>query len=98
MKTCNDCPFMIETKSIGNVDWLKDVLHLAIHNSNNHTCHKTDPNADGYIGGEKRICNGIKMLNANDQSGVHVYKPVYRGWKEFFDSYLLKFKIEGFIK
>lgn len=64
MKTraCNTCPFRKNCKTIGAADWLSDVVRGLIHGNFHHSCHKTDPKADGYVGhkeGKESICMGI---------------------------------------
>jgi hypothetical protein len=98
VKPCSTCPFVIGSTNHGSPDWLKDVLGLAIHNKGKHTCHRSDPKADGYIKGQPIDCSGFEMLKVNNDVGVYVNKNVFRNFREFFISYLERYKIEGLIK
>lgn len=89
MKPCNDCPFMKSSPLAGAPDWLTDVMKF--HYSNKyfeHTCHKTDSNADGYIGGKKRECRGHLQMIMNESDGTPGQGGVYNNIKELCETYL----------
>lgn len=98
MKTCDDCPFVVGSKNTGSPDWLKDVFGLYLRKSTSHSCHKTDPIADGYIRGKRKDCNGIKMIEINEKTKTHIHKNVYKNFLDFFETYIQKYKFEGLIK
>lgn len=77
MKKCKTCPFILNTPNHGCMEWLWDVIKLFEIGSTSHSCHVTDAVADGYIGGEKRDCVGIKQLKTNNDSKHHVFKDVF---------------------
>lgn len=55
----------------GSPDWLLDVIQRDSANPYfRHTCHKTDPAADGFVGGKVRECVGhvAMMLNKIDKT------------------------------
>lgn len=83
MKKCKTCPFVNQTLNIGRIDWLYDVIKLFQSNSLSHSCHVTDVMADGYVGGQNRNCVGIKELNVNDKSGIHLHKDVFPNFQSF---------------
>lgn len=68
LRPCNSCPFRKDTKNFGRSDWLIDVMQALRAGGLTHSCHKTDPNADGYVGhkvGKESICMGaVAMLKA----------------------------------
>lgn len=98
MKACNTCPFIEGSQNTGSPDWLQDVLYLRMADKTGHTCHKTDSNACGYIGGEKRQCNGILMVEANEKARVKIHPLAYRDFRSFFKSHLDKWRMEGILK
>lgn len=50
IKPCATCPFRKDTANYGRIDYLQDVfVGVFIRKSIRHTCHKTDPKADGYV-------------------------------------------------
>lgn len=62
MKACNSCPFLKGTENLGAVDWLQDVMAGIKRQCLSHSCHKTDPKADGYVGhkvGKGSVCVGF---------------------------------------
>ena len=61
-KACGTCPFRKNPKVIGSREYLKDVFSLIFHGRLNHSCHRTDKDADGYVGGEKKQCLGILRI------------------------------------
>lgn len=83
-KPCNTCPFLRDTKNIGTREWLIDVFRILFHGSLRHTCHKTDRNADGYVGGSSKMCVGIKLVSENDRTGTYSNKNVFKTWPDFF--------------
>lgn len=98
MNPCKTCPFLENTKNFGAPDWLMDVGNLVEDKSISHSCHCTDHNADGYIGGHTRQCDGIKMVRANSESGFKVYPEAFRNWTQFFVRHARALKFEGLIK
>lgn len=63
IKPCSTCPFRKDTTNYGRLDYLQDLFFgVFIKGAINHTCHKTDPNADGYINHsvrKKSVCWGF---------------------------------------
>lgn len=100
MKPCNTCPFLKNSTNFGCREWLIDVAKLVLmKKTDSHTCHKTDPNADGYVKGNgKKMCDGIKMIAVNENLNVHIHKEVPKNFYSFFKEYAQKMKIIGEIK
>lgn len=98
MNPCKTCPFLKSSKNYGSPEWLRDVLYLYQNKKTAHSCHVTDKNADGFVGGRRRDCDGIKMLKINDETGVHIHRSAFRNYKEFFNKQLQVWKLEGLIK
>lgn len=90
MKPCNDCPFMKSSPLAGAPDWLQDVMMMhAKDEFFSHTCHKTDPNADGYVGGKKkRECKGHLMMIMNDFDKTPGKDGTYDSIEELIETYL----------
>jgi hypothetical protein len=65
-KPCATCPFRKDIPLDGAPDWATDVL-LGFRRGNlSHTCHKSDPKADGYVGGKrKQHCIGMLGMMKN---------------------------------
>lgn len=65
-KPCTTCPFRKDIPLDGAPDWVLDVLR-GFHQGNlSHSCHNTDPKADGYKGGKrKQHCIGILGVMKN---------------------------------
>jgi len=88
-KPCSDCPFVVSTPLSGSVEWLEDVFKATMpEGSMMHSCHKTDPRADGYVRGKARMCSGyIQMLEneLNNTPGLH---GVYNSPKHLIETYL----------
>jgi len=97
MKPCNTCPFLTDSTNFGCREWVIDVARLYVHGKTEaHTCHKTDPNADGYVKGDgEKKCDGIKMIGINDKTGVHIHKSVPKSFMDFFERYAIKMRIMG---
>lgn len=58
-KPCSTCPFREGTTNYGAIDWLQDVMIGIKSGQMTHTCHKTDPAADGYVRGDQvQHCSG----------------------------------------
>lgn len=93
MKACNDCPFMKSSPLSGAPDWLTDVLKMTAKDEYfRHTCHKTDPNADGYNGAKKiRECAGhlMMMMNVFDKTPGHggVYDSIEQMARVYCDKW-----------
>ena len=82
-KACGTCPFRKNPKVIGSREYLKDVFSLIFHGRLNHSCHRTDKDADGYVGGEKKQCLGILKVADND-AGEKNHKDFFSNWLDFF--------------
>lgn len=84
MNPCSDCPFKKPFKENGSIEWIEDVMER--HQKDQffaHTCHKTDPKADGYIGrGKKRLCAGAVQIQMNDVDKTPGLGGVYESFKE----------------
>jgi hypothetical protein len=88
MKACSDCPFMRSSPLVGATDWLEDVIkrnHMDQYFE--HSCHKTDPNADGYIGGKKRECKGHLQIIMNKSDKTPGKGGVYNSINELAETY-----------
>lgn len=96
MNPCNTCPFLKKTPLEGAPDWLKDVIRL--HKQDpffNHTCHKTDPKADGYVGGKKvTSCAGHIQMIMNAVDGTPGHGGVYNSIAELAETYLAEWTRE----
>lgn len=90
MKACNDCPFMKSSPLAGSPDWLTDVVNF--HKKDpcfEHTCHKTDPNADGFAGKEKkRECIGHLRMVMNDYDKAPGKDGVYDSIEQMVRAYM----------
>ena len=98
MNPCKTCPFIASSKNYGAPDWVADVCGLFAKGSTSHSCHCTDQNADGYIGGKVRQCDGIKMLKANHEAGFKMYPKAYRNYGEFLSAQMAALKVEGILE
>lgn len=88
-KPCNDCPFMKSTPLVGAPDWLEDILFaLQFKKKFEHSCHKTDPKADGYVKGQARQCMGHMTMIVNEIEGTPGKGGVYSSLKELIETYL----------
>ena len=94
MQKCKTCPFIKNTQNFGRADWLVDVKRLFENHSLKHSCHVTDPQADGYINGQPRDCVGIKQLYINNCSEIHMFEDVFRNVKEFFKHHLKAYEVK----
>lgn len=90
MKTCSDCPFMKKSPLAGSTEWLRDVMTSSINDQFfMHTCHKTDPNADGFSGAKKiRECRGHLKIIMNDADKTPGKDGVYNSIEEMARSYM----------
>ena len=79
MKPCGDCPFVKKTPLDGAPDWVTEVINLDRENPYfHHSCHKTDPNADGYKGAKKKThCSGHMQMMFNSIDGTPGKGGVY---------------------
>ena len=72
MKPCRTCPFLENSENYGNSDWFIDVCEQLEKEQLTHSCHRTDPRADGYVNhkdGKDSICWGaVGMLKAEKNS------------------------------
>lgn len=93
MKPCNTCPFVKAHRLDGSPDWLRDVINFRRKDPFfSHTCHKTDPKADGYVGAKKaRECAGHLMIMFNQMEGTPGRGGVYNSHDEMIERYLRKF-------
>lgn len=89
-KPCSDCPFVKSSPLSGSPDWLRDILERQVNDEYfRHTCHKTDPNADGYRGGKKvRDCSGHIMIMMNDFDKTPGANGVYDSIEQMAKRYL----------
>lgn len=96
MKPCNNCPFMKSSPLDGAPDWLREVLELhAADEYFTHTCHKTDPNADGYSGKSKvRECAGHLTIMMNGFDNNPGKDGVYDSIEQMARSYLDKWGVK----
>ena len=91
MKPCKECPFVRSTPLIGAPDWLRDVLNAYRKNKFfYHSCHVTDPDADGYKGGVRRECHGHLMIQMNEMDKTPGRGGVYNSVMEMAEVYLRK--------
>lgn len=66
-KACDTCPFRKDVPLDGSPEWLMDVIKGLKRKNLQHTCHKSDPEADGYVGGpRKQHCVGFLGLMKNE--------------------------------
>ncbi len=73
----------------GSPDWLTDVLEFNLRNKYfEHTCHKTDPNADGYVGGKKRECKGHLTMIMNQGDKTPGRGGVYDSMEQLAKAYM----------
>lgn len=93
MKSCNDCPFMKSSPLNGSPDWLKDVMRF--HHADpyfSHSCHKTDPGADGFVPGKKNLkkreCAGHLAMICNDHLKTPGKGGVYDSISQLIETYL----------
>lgn len=90
MKTCSDCPFVKSSPLVGSHEWLEDIIKIGARDPYfKHSCHKTDPNADGYVGGKKkRECKGHMKMMFNEMDGTPGKGGVYDNRKHLILTYL----------
>lgn len=85
-KPCDSCPFRKDVPLIGAPDWVLDVAKGFAAKSLSHSCHKSDPNADGFVGGKrKQHCIGILgvMKNMGDCYSHDAIMALVRGELEW---------------
>lgn len=95
MKPCNDCPFIKKTTLNGSPDWLRDVL--TFHQQDKffqHTCHKTDSKAHGYVGGKKKECRGHLQMMFNEMDGTIGKGGVYDSIEQLAKAYFKHWGVE----
>lgn len=89
MRPCADCPFLRSTPLVGSADWLQDVYIAHVKDPFfNHSCHKTDPNADGYVKGKRRECGGHQQMIMNERDETPGMGGVYNSVRELIETYL----------
>lgn len=67
-KPCDTCPFKKGTDNYGAADWFIDVCNGIMRGELNHTCHKSDPKADGYKGAKEiQHCTGFLGMMKNSR-------------------------------
>jgi hypothetical protein len=90
MSACSNCPFKKSTALIGSPDWLRDVFDMHTRDKFfHHTCHKTDPKADGYMGAKKKTeCGGHIIMMINEQQNTPGRGGVYNSISELVETYL----------
>lgn len=91
---CSTCPFRKKAKIIGARDYLIDVARMLLHKRVNHSCHRTDPEADGYVGGEKKQCLGILKVLDNE-IGDKKHKDFFNNFMDFFKYHKSEGKIDA---
>lgn len=88
---CNDCPFVKDNPKLGSPDWLGDVIRGHRRPGFSHTCHKTDPNADGFTGAKKTLpCRGFSRIKSNDLLKTPGAGGVYKSVDEMIEAYLVQ--------
>ncbi len=92
LKPCNDCPFLKRSPLNGSPEWLTEILELGLKNPFfEHSCHKTDPKADGYKkGGKKKECSGYIQMLMNQCDGTPGLHGVYENTITIAQAYLKK--------
>lgn len=81
-KPCDSCPFRSDIPLIGAPDWAQDVLQGVRRGNLAHSCHKTDPKADGFKGtGKTYHCMGFlgMMKNMDQVTGSEAILAMARG-------------------
>lgn len=89
-KPCSDCPFIKATPLEGSPDWLRDVMEIGrINPFFTHSCHKTDPKADGFSGAKKQVeCAGHISMIMNDVDKTPGKGGVYESRDQLIETYL----------
>lgn len=89
-KPCDDCPFITSSPLEGSPEWLEDVLvNHAKDEFFRHTCHKTDPKADGYKGSRKvRYCSGHISVMMNSLDNTPGLGGVYDSVEQMAKTYI----------
>ncbi len=82
---------MKSTPLDGSPDWLSDVVKFYRKNKTfNHSCHKTDPKADGFTGAKKKKdCAGRMTMILNDFCETPGKNGVYKSIDELVNKYLV---------
>lgn len=89
MKVCSDCPFKVKSPLVGSPDWLKDVFECYQKNPFfQHSCHKTDPKADGFKGGKQKDCKGWAQMMFNEIDKSSGRNGVYKNVNHLMTTYL----------
>lgn len=92
MKPCTDCPFKVSSSLEGSPEWLKDIVKirkLGGEEYGSHSCHQTDPNADGYKGSKKkRECMGYLTMIMNKYDETPGKGGVYDSLDSLIERYL----------
>lgn len=81
-KPCDSCPFRSDIPLVGAPDWAHDVLTGIRRGNLAHSCHKTDPKADGFKGTKKTYhCMGFLglMKNMDQTPGSDAVMAMVRG-------------------
>ncbi len=88
---CNECPFLKSTPLVGAPDWLKDVFAAVKEDPFFvHSCHQTDPRADGFKGIKKnRECAGNIFMMINEIDKTPGRNGVYSSYIELIETYLV---------
>lgn len=91
MKPCGDCPFMKNSPLNGSVEWMEDVFNFyRADKFFKHTCHKTDPKADGYNGAKKVMeCAGHVQIMMNEMDKTPGFGGTYDSMEAMFEAYLI---------
>jgi hypothetical protein len=100
MKPCNDCPFKKSTPLRGSPDWAQDVFKIVRRvglKGISHSCHKTDPEADGYVKGQRRECAGITLMMLNEFDNTPGKGGVWKSIPEMILAYLKHWQKAGLL-
>lgn len=74
-KPCSTCPFVKNSQNEGAPDWFNDVIYGIMGGSLVHSCHRTDPKADGFVGTEEvQHCVGFLGM-MKQETKVDCYSP-----------------------
>lgn len=87
-EACRTCPFRSDIPLVGRGDWLLDVIKGFKTENLSHSCHATDPAADGYLGARKKQhCIGILGMMKNmdtciSQDAIHALVEGSLDWEK----------------
>src|SRR5262249_11379171 len=81
-KPCETCPFRSDIPLDGAPAWVNDILKGAGKGTLQHSCHRSDPKADGYKGAKKtQHCIGYLgfLKNIRGAPSAEVFMAALRG-------------------